>query len=106
ASVQGARFNDATATGRSTAGLGLAARYHFLALGRFAPYVEVGAAAGGTNLRVVEIDSSVAFRLELRLRGQYRRALYVRLLPMSKGGGSGLARERIHGRLHTVGSQP
>jgi opacity protein-like surface antigen len=45
------------------AGLGLAARYHFLALGRFVPYVEVGAAAGGTNLRVVEIESSFAFRL-------------------------------------------
>jgi opacity protein-like surface antigen len=45
------------------AGLGLAARYHFLALGRFVPYVEFGAAAGGTNLRVVEIDSSFAFRL-------------------------------------------
>jgi opacity protein-like surface antigen len=45
------------------AGLGLAARYHFLSLGRFVPYLEVGAAAGGTNLRVVEIDSSFAFRL-------------------------------------------
>ena len=52
--------------GRATgywAGLGLAARYHLLALGRFVPYVEVGAAAGGTNLKVVEIDSSFAFRL-------------------------------------------
>jgi hypothetical protein len=45
------------------AGLGLAARYHFLSLGVFAPYVELGAAAGGTNLRVIEIDSSFAFRL-------------------------------------------
>ena len=45
------------------AGLGLAARYHFLSLGIFAPYVELGAAAGGTNLRVIEIDSSFAFRL-------------------------------------------
>ena len=44
-------------------GLGLAARYHFLSLGVFAPYVELGAAAGGTNLRVIEIDSSFAFRL-------------------------------------------
>lgn len=45
------------------AGLGLAARYHFLGLGRFVPYAELGAAAGGTNLRVLEIDSSFAFRL-------------------------------------------
>jgi opacity protein-like surface antigen len=45
------------------AGLGLAARYHFLSLGAFAPYLEMGAAAGGTNLRVIEIDSSFAFRL-------------------------------------------
>jgi hypothetical protein len=45
------------------AGLGLAARYHFLSLGVFAPYVELGAAAGGTTLRVEEIDSSFAFRL-------------------------------------------
>ena len=45
------------------AGLGLAARYHFLSLGIFAPYVELGAAAGGTDLKVIEIDSSFAFRL-------------------------------------------
>ena len=45
------------------AGLGFAARYHFLSLGIFAPYVELGAAAGGTNLKVIEIDSSFAFRL-------------------------------------------
>jgi hypothetical protein len=45
------------------AGLGLAARYHFLSLGVFAPYVELGAAAGGTNLRVIEMDSTFAVRL-------------------------------------------
>ena len=45
------------------AGLGLAARYHFLSLGILAPYIELGAAAGGTNLRVIEMDSSFAFRL-------------------------------------------
>jgi hypothetical protein len=45
------------------AGLGLAARYHFLSLGVFAPYVELGAAVGGTNLRVIEIDSTFAVRL-------------------------------------------
>ena len=52
--------------GRATgywAGVGLAARYHFLGLGRFVPYVEIGAAAGGTNLKLFEIDSSFAFRL-------------------------------------------
>lgn len=45
------------------AGLGFGARYHFLSLGVFAPYVELGAAVGGTNLRAIEIDSSFAFRL-------------------------------------------
>lgn len=45
------------------AGLGLAARYHFLSLGVFAPYVELGTAVGGSDLRVKEIDSSFAFRL-------------------------------------------
>ena len=45
------------------AGLGLAARYHFLSLGQFVPYLELGAAVGGTDLRVIEIDSSFAFRL-------------------------------------------
>ena len=64
------------------AGLGLAARYHFLALGRFVPYVEFGAAAGGTNLRVVEIDSSFAFRLYLGV-GAYGRAWCLLLLPLS-----------------------
>jgi opacity protein-like surface antigen len=52
--------------GRATgywAGLGLAARYHLLVLGRFVPYVEIGMAAGGTSLKVKEIDSSFAFRL-------------------------------------------
>jgi hypothetical protein len=45
------------------AGLGWATRYHFLGLGVFVPYVELGAAAGGTNLKVIEIDSTFAFRL-------------------------------------------
>lgn len=45
------------------AGLGLGARYHFLSLGVVAPYIELGAAAGGTNLRVIEMDSTFAFRL-------------------------------------------
>ena len=45
------------------AGLALSGRYHFLALGRFVPYIELLAAAGGTNLRSIEIDSSFAFWL-------------------------------------------
>ena len=45
------------------AGLGLAARYHFLSLGGFVPYLELGAAVGKTDLRVIEIDSNFAFRL-------------------------------------------
>jgi len=45
------------------AGLALSGRYHFLSLGRFVPYIELLAAAGGTNLRVIEIDSDFAFWL-------------------------------------------
>lgn len=45
------------------AGLAAVGRYHFLDLGRFVPYVEAAAAAGGTNLRVKEIDSDFAFLL-------------------------------------------
>jgi len=44
-------------------GLAAMSRYHFTSLGRFVPYVELGAAAGGTNLEVIEIDSSFAFLL-------------------------------------------
>jgi hypothetical protein len=43
------------------AGLGLVLRYHFLSFGRFVPYAELAAAAGGTDLRVKEIDSDFAF---------------------------------------------
>lgn len=45
------------------AGLAAVLRYHFLSLGRFVPYVEVAGAAGGTNLKVPEIDSSFSFLL-------------------------------------------
>jgi opacity protein-like surface antigen len=45
------------------AGLAAVLRYHFLALGRFVPYLEVAGAAGGTNLKVPEIDSSFSFLL-------------------------------------------
>jgi len=40
------------------AGLGLVLRYHFLAFGRFVPYAELFGAAGGSDLRVREIDST------------------------------------------------
>jgi hypothetical protein len=43
------------------AGLMLVARYHFLALGRFVPYVEVAGGPGGTDLNVSEIRSDFSF---------------------------------------------
>lgn len=46
---------------RFWAGLSAVARYHFLALGRFVPYVELAASAGGTDLSVPEISSDFAF---------------------------------------------
>jgi lipid A 3-O-deacylase len=45
------------------AGLGATVRYHFLSLGRFVPYAEVAAFAGGTDLRTREIDSDFTFLL-------------------------------------------
>lgn len=48
---------------RFWAGLAGVARYHFLGLGRLVPYVELAAAAGGTDLRVPEIRSTFAFLL-------------------------------------------
>ena len=45
-------------------GLKVAFRYHFIGLGRLVPYLEVTAGAGGTSLRVPEIDSSFTFVLE------------------------------------------
>jgi lipid A 3-O-deacylase len=47
------------------AGLSAHARWYFLSLGRFAPYVEAGAGAGGTDLEVKEIDSAFAFLLNV-----------------------------------------
>ena len=43
------------------AGLILAARYHFLALGRCVPYIEAAGGPGGTDLHVREIDSNFSF---------------------------------------------
>ena len=45
------------------AGLIAVIRYHFLSLGRFVPYVEVGGGAGGTDLNVREINSDFSFVL-------------------------------------------
>ena len=45
------------------AGLASVLRYHFLGLGPVVPYAELGAAAGGTDLEIPEIDSSFAFLL-------------------------------------------
>jgi hypothetical protein len=46
---------------RFWAGLSAVARYHFLALGRFVPYVELAGSAGGTDLSLPEIRSNFAF---------------------------------------------
>jgi opacity protein-like surface antigen len=43
------------------AGVMLVARYHFLTLGRFVPYVEAAGGPGGTDLNVKEIDSNFSF---------------------------------------------
>jgi hypothetical protein len=51
--------NEATADG-----LKLAMRYHLIGFGRLVPYFEVTAGAGGTSLRVKEIDSAFTFVLE------------------------------------------
>jgi lipid A 3-O-deacylase len=45
-------------------GLKLTGRYHFVGLGRLVPYLEATAGAGGTSLRVPEIDSTFTFVLE------------------------------------------
>jgi lipid A 3-O-deacylase len=45
------------------AGLTAVGRYHFLSLGRFVPYLEGGAGAGGTDLQIPEINSAFAFLL-------------------------------------------
>jgi len=45
------------------AGVQAHGRWHFLSFGRFVPYVELAAGIGGTDLRALEIDSSLAFVL-------------------------------------------
>ena len=46
---------------RFWAGLSAVARYHFLSVGRFVPYVELAGSAGGTDLELPEIRSDFAF---------------------------------------------
>jgi opacity protein-like surface antigen len=73
------------------AGLALSGRYHFLSLGRLVPYIELLAAAGGTNLKVMEIDSTFAFWLAGGLGASYfvtdNVALYAgyRMIHVSNG---------------------
>jgi lipid A 3-O-deacylase len=45
-------------------GLKLAMRYHLIGFGRLVPYFEATAGAGGTSLRVKEIDSAFTFVVE------------------------------------------
>ncbi len=45
-------------------GLKVTGRYHFIGFGRFVPYLEVTGGAGGTSLRVPEIDSTFTFVVE------------------------------------------
>jgi len=45
-------------------GLKLAMRYHLIGFGRLVPYLEVNGGAGGTSLRVKEIDSTFTFVAE------------------------------------------
>lgn len=73
------------------AGAAAVGRYHFTGQGRVVPYVELGAAAGGTDLRVSEIDSDVSFLLLGGLGVSYfigdRQAVYAgyRLMHNSNG---------------------
>ncbi|MBM3220983.1 MAG: acyloxyacyl hydrolase [Candidatus Rokubacteria bacterium] len=73
------------------AGLSARGRWHFLSLGRVVPYVELGAGAGGTDLRAIEIDSSFAFLLSVGVGASFfitdQAAIYAgyRMLHVSNG---------------------
>jgi opacity protein-like surface antigen len=73
------------------AGLSAQLKWHFLSLGRFVPYIEGQAGAGGTNLRTIEIDSSFAFLLGVGIGASYfitdQTAIYAgyRFLHVSNG---------------------
>lgn len=72
-------------------GVSARGRWHFLSLGRVVPYLEVGAGAGGTDLRAIEIDSSFAFLLSVGVGASFfltdQWALYggYRLVHVSNG---------------------
>lgn len=74
------------------AGLGFQARWHFLSLGRFVPYLEGGASVGGTDLEVREVDTTHAFLLNFGGGASVfitdRTAIYAgyRLVHVSNGG--------------------
>ena len=74
------------------AGLGAVARYHFLPLGRFVPYLELGAAPGYTDLNVIEQQTNFVFLLFGGVGASYfitdRTALYAgyRLQHISNAG--------------------
>jgi hypothetical protein len=76
------------------AGLGATFRYHFLSLGRFVPYAEAAAFAGGTDLNIREIDSNFSFLLWAGAGASFfvtdRTALYAgyRWTHVSNGGTS------------------
>lgn len=75
------------------AGLSAHARWNLLGLsfGRFVPYVELGAGAGGTDLNAIEIDSSFAFLLSVGVGASFfitdQAALYggYRMVHVSNG---------------------
>jgi opacity protein-like surface antigen len=50
--------------GATAEGLKLAMRYHLIGFGRLVPYLEITGGAGGTSLRVREIDSAFTFVAE------------------------------------------
>jgi opacity protein-like surface antigen len=73
------------------AGASAHGRWHFLALGRFVPYIELGAGVGGTDLQAIEIKSSFAFLLSAGIGASFfvtdQLALYggYRLVHISNG---------------------
>jgi opacity protein-like surface antigen len=75
------------------AGLSLHGRWNLLGLsfGRFVPYVEAGAGAGGTDLKAIEIDSTFAFLLSVGAGASFfitdRAAIYggYRMVHISNG---------------------
>jgi len=79
-------------------GVSAQGRWHFISLGRFVPYVEVGAGVGGTDLRAIEIDSTFAFLLSAGLGASFfvtdQMAIYggYRMVHVSNGHTSTLNR--------------